>query len=122
MKADKQPTIHGDGSFSRDFTYIDNVIQANILALTTTNKECFGTVFNIGAGGQTSILDMVHTINIELKTNVQPILGPNRPGDIPHSHADITKARRLLGYEPEIAFNEGMKKLIIKSFPKTINF
>jgi len=120
MKAGKQPTIHGDGSFSRDFTYIDNVVQANILALTTTNKECFGTAFNIGAGGQTSILDMVHTINTELKTNIQPILGPNRPGDIPHSHADITKAKRLLGYEPEIAFNEGMN-YTIKYYSKRIS-
>lgn len=113
MKAGKQPTIHGDGSFSRDFIYIDNVVQANILALTTTNKECFGTAFNIGVGEQTSILDMVHTINIELKTNVQPILGPNRQGDIPHSHADITKARKLLGYKPTIDFNKGIKKFMI---------
>ena len=112
MKNGKQPTINGDGSFSRDFTYVDNTIQANILALTTKNKECFGEVFNIGAGGQITLLELIEVIKTELNSNIEPILGQNRPGDIPHSNADISKAKNMLGYNPKISFNEGMKKLI----------
>tara|TARA_Y100000389_G_scaffold204918_1_gene260791 strand:- start:10245 stop:11243 length:999 start_codon:yes stop_codon:yes gene_type:complete len=112
MNSNKSPTINGDGSFSRDFTYVENIIQANILALTTNNDKCFGTAFNIGAGGQFSLKDLVKSININLSKNIIPIFGPNRPGDIPHSNADITKARNMLGYDPKILFHKGMQKLI----------
>jgi len=112
MKKGKQPTINGDGSFSRDFTYIDNVVQANIKALTTSNKECYGEVFNIGAGGRITILELVDAINKGLKTNIKPILGPNRAGDIPHSNADISKAKSMLDYEPKIQFYEGIDLLL----------
>jgi UDP-N-acetylglucosamine/UDP-N-acetylgalactosamine 4-epimerase len=112
MKNGKQPTINGDGSFSRDFTYVENTIQANILALTTKNKECFGEVFNIGACGQITLLELIEVIKTELNSNIEPILGQNRQGDIPHSNADISKAKNMLGYNPKISFNEGMKKLI----------
>ena len=112
MKEGKQPTINGDGSFSRDFTYVGNAVQANLLALTTENKECFGEAFNIGAGGQISLLELIKVLQKELKTNIEPIFGENRPGDIPHSNADITKAKKLLGYNPTITFEEGMKKYI----------
>lgn len=112
MKSGKQPTINGDGTFSRDFTYVENAVQANILALTTENKDCFGEAFNIGAGGQYSLLKLIEVLKKELKVNIDPIFGPNRPGDIPHSNADISKAQNMLGYNPEISFEEGMKKLI----------
>lgn len=112
MREGKQPTINGDGTYSRDFTYVDNAIQANILALTTENEKCFGEAFNIGAGGQTTIKDLVKIINLGLNTEIQPILDPNRPGDIPHSNASIEKAKEILHYNPNISFEEGIKKLI----------
>jgi UDP-N-acetylglucosamine/UDP-N-acetylgalactosamine 4-epimerase len=112
MREGKSPVINGDGSFSRDFTYIDNAVQANILALTTLNNKCFGEAFNIGAGGQTSIKDLVKTINLGLNSEIEPILGPDRPGDIPHSNADISKAKNILGYDAKVLFDEGIIKTI----------
>lgn len=112
MREGKQPTINGDGSFSRDFTYIENAVQANILALTTENRECFGTNFNIGAGGQTTLLELIDILQKELSTDIEPIFGPNRPGDIPHSNADISKAKHMLGYDPKISFEMGMKRYV----------
>ena len=112
MKSGKQPVINGDGTFSRDFTYVENAVQANILALTTNNKECFGEAFNIGAGGQTSLLELIKVLQKELKIDIEPIFGPNRPGDIPHSNADITKAKNMLKYDPKISFQDGMNKYI----------
>ena len=112
MRSGKQPVINGDGSFSRDFTYVENAVQANILALTTENEKCFGEAFNIGAGGQTSLLELIEVLQKELNVNIEPIFGPNRPGDIPHSNADISKAKNMVGYDPKISFDEGMKKYI----------
>ena len=112
MSEGKQPIINGDGSYSRDFTYVDNAVQSNILALTTTNEKCFGESFNIGIGGQVTILELVEAINKELNTQIEPIFGKNRKGDIPHSNADISKAKNMLGYEPNVLFEEGIKKLI----------
>ena len=112
MKSGKQPVINGDGTFSRDFTYVENAVQANILALTTNNKECFGEAFNIGAGGQTSLLELIKVLQKELKIDIEPIFGPNRSGDIPHSNADITKAKNMLKYDPKISFQDGMNKYI----------
>jgi len=112
MRSGNQPVINGDGSFSRDFTYVENAVQANILALTTENEKCFGEAFNIGAGGQTSLLELIEVLQKELNVNIEPIFGPNRPGDIPHSNADISKAKNMVGYDPKISFDEGMKKYI----------
>ncbi len=108
----KSPTINGDGNYSRDFTYIDNVIQANILAMTTQNTKSFGEVFNIGVEGQTTIYELFKIIKDELKIDIKPIFGPNRNGDIPHSNADINKARKILNYNPQILFKEGIIKTI----------
>ena len=112
MKAGTQPVINGDGTFSRDFTYVENAVQANILALTTDNKGCFGEAMNIGAGGQTSLLELIEVLKKELDVNIDPIFGPERPGDIPHSNADISKAQNMLGYDPIISFEMGMKKYV----------
>lgn len=117
MKKGNSPTINGDGSFSRDFTYVDNVVQANIKALTTNNKESYGEVFNIGAGGRITILELVDAINKGLDTNIAPTLGKNRAGDIPHSNACVDKATKILGYEPSIDFYEGIK-MTIKFYSK----
>jgi len=109
MKNGKQPTINGDGSYSRDFTFIDNVVQANILALTTENEECFGQAFNIGAGGRFSILHLFNVLKESINFEKDVIFGNNRAGDIPHSNADISKARELLGYNPKVSFERGIK-------------
>jgi len=103
------PTINGDGSYSRDFTYIDNVVDANIKALFTTNKKCNGEVFNIGAGGRTTILELFNILKKELNFKKEPILNPIRKGDIPHSNADIKKAIDLLEWNPKINIEEGLK-------------
>lgn len=112
MESNKQPTINGDGSFSRDFTYVENAVQANILALTTTNDKCFGEAFNIGAGGQFSLLKLIDVLKKELNVDIDPIFGPGRSGDIPHSNADISKAQTLLNYDPKITFEQGIKNLL----------
>ena len=112
MKQGERPKINGDGSFSRDFTYVTNAVQANYLGLTTENEECFGEAFNIGAGGRFSILEMFNIIKEELKLDIEPIFGENRAGDIPHSNADISKAKNMLGYDPKVLFDEGIIKTI----------
>lgn len=114
MKNNISPIINGDGSFSRDFTYIENVVQANCLAMFTNNVNCYGQAFNIGAGGQTSILDLFNIIKKELNVNLNlnPVFGSERKGDVPHSNADISKAGELLGYNPKISFSEGIRKTI----------
>jgi UDP-N-acetylglucosamine 4-epimerase len=109
----KSPTIFGDGSFSRDFTYVKNVVQANYLALTTTNQECFGEIFNIGAGGRISINEIFYKICEIMGANITPNYQPNRKGDIPHSNASIEKANHLLGYTPEYGFEEGLERTIL---------
>lgn len=112
MKNNERPTINGDGTYSRDFTYIDNVVHANYMALTTNNSACFGEVFNIGAGGRIDLNELVSAINNGLQTNLMPIYGENRKGDIPHSNADITKAKQMLNYEVKVSFRDGIEKLL----------
>lgn len=107
------PTINGDGSFSRDFTYIDNVVSANIAALTTENVLCFGQAFNIGAGRSTSILELFTLIKTKLNYNGTPIFGPFRKGDIANSVASIEKAKEELAYNPLINVESGLTNTII---------
>ena len=112
MKNNKPPTINGDGKFSRDFTYVENVVQANLKALETKDDNCFGQVFNIGAGGRVSLNQLVDILKKELKYKGEIIYGENRAGDIPHSNADITKAETYLSYDPKINFERGIIKLL----------
>lgn len=105
-------TINGDGTFSRDFTYVSNVVDANIKALLTDNNEAFGNSFNIGAGGRITILDMYNVIKKALNSNIEPIFGKNRDGDIPHSNASIEKSQKILNYIPHVSFEEGIHKTI----------
>ena len=109
LKSNKLSVINGNGSFSRDFTHVSNAVFANYLALTTTNTKCFGTVFNIGAGGRVSILEMYNIIKELMNSQLDPVVGNERAGDIPHSSANIDKAKQELGYEPLITFYDGMK-------------
>lgn len=105
------PTIHGDGRQSRDFTYIENVIEANLKACLAP-KEATGEAYNIAFGGREYLIDIYHELCAALGKNVEPIFGPERAGDIKHSNADISKARRLLGYEPEWSFERGIRAAI----------
>lgn len=106
----ESPTINGDGSYSRDFTYIDNVVQANLNALFTTNPEAINQVYNIAFGESTTLLQLFETIRAIAATDLQPRFGPFRKGDIPHSLANIDKAKRLLQYQPAISVQEGLRK------------
>lgn len=101
------PTINGDGKQSRDFTYIDNVIEANLKACLASS-ETGGNVFNIAYGGRECLIDIYHYLCELLGVQAEPHLGPDRAGDIKHSHADIGKARKLLGYDPEYDFAKGI--------------
>ena len=112
IKQNKQPKINGDGENSRDFTYVDNAVHANILAMSSTNSKTFGEIFNIGCGGKYSINYLVKIMNKYLNKNVKPIYGENRAGDIPHSNADISKAHDILKYKVKIHFEEGIRQLI----------
>lgn len=104
------PTFNGDGQHSRDFTYVDNAVQANILSLFTSNKEAVNQVYNIACGEQTSLLELFEGLKKEAGTTLQPIYGPERKGDVKHSLADISKAKKLLGYEPSVSVEEGLKR------------
>lgn len=112
LKNNKRPTINGDGSYTRDFTHVSNVVQANFLSLETNNSECFGEIFNIGDGKQTSILEAFNLIKYYLKSTLDPVFGEVRKGDVPHTKADISKANRLLGYKPQISFIDGINKML----------
>ena len=108
----KTPTINGDGSHSRDFTYVTNAVAANILSLFTSNTEAVNQVYNIACGHQTSLLQLFDSLNKEAKMGLQPVFGPERKGDVKHSRADITKAKQLLGFVPEISVEEGLRKTL----------
>ncbi len=104
------PTINGDGNHSRDFTYVDNAVQANILALFTDNKEAVNQVYNIACGHQTSLLELFNGLKKEAGSLLEPVHGPERKGDVKHSLADISKAKKYLGYNPTISVQEGLTK------------
>ena len=107
----ERPTIHGDGKQSRDFTYIENVIEANLKACLAPS-EAAGEAFNIAYGGREYLIDIYHILERALEVNIEPVFGPERPGDIKHSNADIAKAKKLLGYEPEWSFERGIEEAL----------
>jgi UDP-N-acetylglucosamine 4-epimerase len=112
LKKGVAPVINGDGTYSRDFTYIENVVQANFLALTTDNTECYGQAINIGAGGRVTIGEMYDMIREVMDVNIHVVHGDKRKGDIPHSNANIDRAKQMLGYQPEVQFKEGIARLL----------
>lgn len=112
----ESPLVNGDGEYSRDFTYIDNVIQMNLLALTTTNPEAVNQIYNTAFGERMSLNQLTGFLKDYL-SKVDPAIadieikyGPNRTGDIPHTLASIDKAKRLLGYEPQYSICSGLQK------------
>ncbi|MFK8270484.1 SDR family oxidoreductase [Capnocytophaga stomatis] len=114
----QSPTINGDGTYSRDFTYIDNVIQMNILAMTSENPDAVNQVYNTAVGDRTTIKDMAELLREFLAqydpkiAEVEILNGPNRLGDVPHSLASIEKAQKNLGYQPTHKFAEGLKEAV----------
>ena len=105
------PTINGDGKQSRDFTYIDNVIEANLKACLAPH-EAAGEAFNIAYGGREFLIDIYYGLTKALGVNIEPNFGPDRKGDIKHSNADISKAKKLLGYDPDYSFEDGIQLAI----------
>lgn len=110
MLRGENPIIFGDGEQSRDFTYVANVVEANILAAETGNVS--GEVFNIGCGERTTVNDLAFKINDILGKDIRPSYAEPRPGDVKHSHADISKARKLLKYNPAVNFEQGLKRVV----------
>jgi UDP-N-acetylglucosamine 4-epimerase len=114
----ESPIINGDGNYSRDFTYIDNVIQMNHLAINTQNPAAINTVYNTAFGDRTTLNELVHYLKEYLTewdpkiADVAVVYGPNRNGDIPHSLASIDKAKNLLGYNPQFSITTGLKEAV----------
>lgn len=111
LLAGERPTINGDGKQSRDFTYIENVIEANLKACLSP-AEADGQAFNIAYGGREYLIDIYHGLTKALGVDMEPIYGPDRKGDIKHSNADISRAKALLGYAPDWDFQRGIEAAI----------
>ena len=107
----ERPTINGDGYQSRDFTYIENVIEANLKACAASEQSA-GNVYNIAFGGQEALIDVYHILLKALGKDTQPVFGPERAGDVKHSKADISKAREMLDYNPDYSFSKGIELAI----------
>jgi UDP-glucose 4-epimerase len=110
MLDDRAPLVEGDGLQSRDFTYIDNVVHGNLLACHTAGVA--GETFNIACGGRINLLDMIGSLNRIMGKTIAPVFTDPRPGDVRHSRASIDKARRLLGFEPVVPFDEGLARTL----------
>lgn len=114
----ESPVINGDGSYSRDFTYIDNVVQMNLLAITTENEEALNQVYNTAVGDRTTLVQLTGLLKKHLSTfdpaiaEVEITHGPNRIGDIPHSLASVEKAEKLLNYKPTHAIDNGIEEAV----------
>ena len=115
---EESPVINGDGNYSRDFTYIDNVIQANLLSLVTTNEEAINTVYNVAYGDRNTLNDLMRYLKEYLSefdskiSSIEVVNGPNREGDIPHSHASIDKAMQFLDYNPQFSLQKGLQEAV----------
>jgi nucleoside-diphosphate-sugar epimerase len=107
---DRRPTIYGDGLQSRDFTYVENVVEGNLLACTAPGAA--GQVFNVACGDRITLNSVLQQINKIVGKDIAPIYGDPRPGDIKHSHADISRARQHLDYAPKVTFEEGLRRTV----------
>lgn len=111
LREGKQPTIYGSGLQSRDFTYVNNVVSANLLAMQHP-EPLKGEIFNVGCGQSFNLKDLLNILNEKLGTNIEPIYAPGRRGDIEFSCATILKAENILKYQPKVQFSEGIEQLI----------
>ena len=112
MLRGERPIVFGDGRQSRDFTYVDNAVRANLLAASAPKKQVSGEVFNVACGHNTTLLDVIELVNQLLGTTIAPKFAPPRPGDVRHSKADISKAKRLLGYRVIVPLAEGLERTL----------
>jgi UDP-N-acetylglucosamine/UDP-N-acetyl-alpha-D-glucosaminouronate 4-epimerase len=112
MLRGERPVVYGDGRQSRDFTYIDNAVQANLLAAAAPKKRVSGEVFNVACGRNSTLLDVIDSLNRLLGKKVAPKFAPARVGDVRHSKADVGKARRLLGYSVTVSLAEGLERTV----------
>ncbi|HEY0740148.1 MAG TPA: NAD-dependent epimerase/dehydratase family protein [Chryseosolibacter sp.] len=108
---DRQPVVNGDGSHSRDFTFVDNAVQANVLALFTERRDALNQVYNVACGEQTTLNEMIQILCEVSGKKIQAMYGPERAGDVKHSKADISKIKSMLGYNPTVYFSEGLKRV-----------
>jgi nucleoside-diphosphate-sugar epimerase len=108
--AGRRPTIYGDGEQSRDFTYIDNVVDANLLACKAEAVD--GMVFNLGTGKRHTLNELLQSLSMIIGQKLDAVYMEPRAGDVRHSQADISKARRFLGYEPKVSFEEGLRRTV----------
>ncbi|HKE72275.1 MAG TPA: NAD-dependent epimerase/dehydratase family protein [Acidimicrobiales bacterium] len=111
--AGERPHVDGDGGQSRDFTYVADVVRANLCAAAAPADGCAGRAFNVGRGEPVSLLEVLDALAACLGRPLDPRFGPRRPGDVRHSHADISAARRQLGYDPKVPFAEGLERTIV---------
>lgn len=112
MLRGERPVIFGDGTQSRDFTYVDNVVSANLLAAEAPGAALDGAACNVACGERFTLLELVGTLNAILATRLDPAFQPPRPGDVLHSHAAVGRAQRLLGYRPAVGFAEGLRRTV----------
>jgi len=112
LKAGESPIVHGDGKQTRDFTFVENAVQANVKAFFTSHKNAIGEAFNVALGESFSLLDLLHSLQEILQTDVNAIHQDERAGDIKDSLADISKAQQLLDYQPNVHFKEGLRKTV----------
>lgn len=117
---DKAPIINGDGETSRDFTFVENAVHANDLALFTESKEAMNQIYNVACGDQMSLNDMIGILKNISGKDLKPTYGPERPGDVKHSKADISKIEKFLGYKPQVRFEKGLEK--VYAWYKEMNF
>lgn len=112
LKAGESPIVHGNGKQTRDFTFVENAVQANVKAFFTSHKNAIGEAFNVALGESFSLLDLLQSLQEILQTNVNVIHQDERAGDIKDSLADISKAQQLLNYQPNVHFKEGLSKTV----------
>lgn len=112
LKAGKSPIVHGDGKQTRDFTFVENAVQANVKAFFTSHKNAIGEAFNVALGESFSLLDLLQSLQEILQTDVNAIHQDERAGDIKDSLADISKAQQLLDYHPNVHFKDGLRKTV----------
>jgi len=112
MLKDKPPIVYGDGKQTRDFTYVEDVVEANVKAMETKNRNALGRAINIAEGRQVSILELISILNRILGKNLSPIFEKERPGDVRHSWADISLAKEVLGWEPKTTLEEGLRRTV----------
>jgi nucleoside-diphosphate-sugar epimerase len=112
LRREEPPVIHGDGEQTRDFTYVENVVQANRKAAQASSEDVSGEIFNVGCGDRVTVNRLAQTLKDIIDTDTEPVHGEPRPGDVRHSQADIQKARDAFGYNPQVGLREGLRRTV----------